>query len=63
VTVLFRVVIVNPSERVRVVVPCGIRVEHDGLIGSNAGGCINGMRIPAPKFDAFLGASNKEGAA
>ena len=61
-TVLFRIVIVNSAERVWIVFPGGIRVEHDGLIGSYSSGCINGMRAPAPKFDAFLGASNKEGA-
>src|SRR5580700_8879783 len=52
----------NSAERVWVIGPCGNRVEHDGLIGSNAGGCINGMRVAAPKSDAFLRSSDKEGA-
>src|ERR1035438_3003183 len=62
VTILFRIVIVNAAERVRVVFPCGNRTEHDGLIGSNSAGCIDDMRVPAPQRDSFLGASYKEGA-
>jgi hypothetical protein len=58
VTILFRVVIVDSAELVRVLFPCGSRAGHDGLIGSNSGGWVNGMRAPAPKQDALFGSSD-----
>ena len=63
VAVLFRVVIMNAAERIRVVLPGGRRGQHDGVIGSKSGRDIDAVRVSPAESDTFLGASDKEGAA
>lgn len=40
----------------------GSRGQHDSVIGAQAGGGINGVRVAAAKEHAALGARDKEGA-
>src|SRR5438309_8483505 len=60
--VLFGVVKADAAERVGVVFTRGSRGQQDSVIGAQAAGGIDGMRVATAKQDAALGAGDEEGA-
>ena len=60
--ILFGIVIMNPAEWIRVVLPGGGSGRNDGVVGANPGRGVNVVRVSSAEQDAFLGARDEEGA-
>jgi len=51
------------AERIGVAFARGSRRQHDGVIGAQTGGGVDGTRVAAAKRNAAFGAPDEEGAA
>ncbi len=61
--ILFGIVIMDPSERIRVELPGGGSGRNDGVVGANPGRGVDVVRVSPAELNAFLGAREEEGAA